>query len=84
MKAQQLLSDEYLRECLESTLEQRMEFLESFRAFKTGLQEDPTILISMKIKQSLLDAFKLKCSAENSKYQTKIKELMHEYLEDKL
>jgi predicted DNA binding CopG/RHH family protein len=43
--------------------------------------EDKTILISIKIKESLLAAFRQKCELEGVKYQTQIKTLMSLWLE---
>ena len=41
----------------------------------------PSRLISMKVPEPLLAGFKLRCKLEGSRYQTKIKELMREWLE---
>jgi len=81
MKALQYLSEDYLRECLKSTVEQRLEFLENLRQLKTDLGEDKTILISMKIKSRLLAAFRKKCGVSGVAYQTQIKALMRAFVE---
>jgi len=35
----------------------------------------------MKVPEPLLDAFKLRCRTEGARYQTKIKDLMRDWLE---
>lgn len=56
------------------------EFLESFRNLSFSVNNAKSQLISIKIPQDLLMLFKVKANQEGSKYQTKIKELMRNYV----
>ena len=51
-----------------------VEFLDAFRLMQQPA--DKSKLISLKIPESLLKAFRSKCELENLKYQTQIKTLM--------
>ena len=53
--------------------------LESFRELHTPA--GPSRLISMKVPDSLLTAFKIRCRLEDLRYQTQIKRLMQDWLE---
>ena len=78
MKAVQYFSDEYLEQCKNMSPQQIAEFLESFR-----LMHQPattTKLISLKVQEPFLMAFREKCKLNNVKYQTQIKSLMMEWL----
>jgi len=55
-------------------------FLEDFRKISHPKSQSKSKLISIKIPEPLLAAFKYKASLEKIAYQTKIKELMVEYL----
>ena len=74
----QYFSDEYLEQCRAATPGQIAEFLESYRL----MQQPPgkSKLISIKIPEPLLAAFRQKCDLEGVKYQTRIKQLMKEWL----
>ena len=74
----QYFTDEYLVQCQSATPKQILEFLENYRLLQAG--EDKTKLISMKISESLLAAFRIKCEVEGIKYQTQIKTLMRQWL----
>lgn len=74
----QYISDEYLTQCRSATPKQILVFLESYRLMQAG--EDKTKLISMKISESLLLAFRQQCELEGVKYQTQIKALMKQWL----
>ena len=78
IKAVQYFTDEYLEQCKAATPKQILTFLENYRLMQGG--EDKTKLISMKISESLLAAFRQKCDLEGVKYQTQIKRLMVEWL----
>ena len=80
MKPIQYFSDNSLKTCKKMTTSQILRFLEDFRK----LQETPapSILISLKIPQSLLEEFKEKSRRSNVKYQTQIKNLMRSWLRD--
>lgn len=58
--------------------------LEDFRRLsKTKNQkpvDDKTILISLKVAESLLSEFREACNAKGLKYQTQIKQLMKDWL----
>lgn len=79
MKPVQYFSDDYLEQCKGATTQQILEFLEQYRL----LQDRPTVskLISMKVPEPLLEAFRRKCELEGVKYQTQIKKLMREWIE---
>ncbi|VAX31133.1 hypothetical protein MNBD_NITROSPIRAE01-1054 [hydrothermal vent metagenome] len=74
MKAVQFFTDEYLEQCKKLSPDHIATFLESFRLMHAP--KDKTKLISLKIPESLLTAFRRKCEASNVKYQTQIKILM--------
>ena len=76
--AVQYFSDEYLAQCQSATPKQILEFLESYRLMQSG--EDKSRLISIKVQESLLAAFRQKCEFEELKYQTQIKTLMRQWL----
>ncbi len=78
MKPIQYLSDEYLEQCRRIPADDVLEFLESFRLLHASRRGSK--LISMKVNEDLLDAFKLRCQAEGVRYQTRIKELMRNWL----
>ena len=80
MKTLQLFTDEYLAECRKFTPAQIVQFLEDFRLMQQA-EPQKSVLISMKVPQALLAAFRTKASASGVKYQTKIKELMRLWLE---
>ncbi|MDH4468443.1 MAG: hypothetical protein QE271_10315 [Bacteriovoracaceae bacterium] len=90
-KALQLFSDEYLENCKKLTPKQILIFLDDFRRlhYETQLNlklksksksKSPSKLISIKVPVNLLAAFKAKSQLENTPYQTKMKELMQEWL----
>lgn len=78
MRPVQYFSDEYLEQCKAMSADQIVEFLEAFRLMQQPV--DKTKLISIKIPESLLKAFRGKCEIENVKYQTQIKALMKEWV----
>lgn len=80
MKAVQKFTPEYLEHCKLMRPEQIIEFLENFRTLHSQ-KSDPMRLISIRIPESLLSAFKLKAEASGARYQTKLKELMKEWLD---
>ncbi len=83
MKAVQYFSDEYLEYCKTMSPQQILEFIENFRALHFGVQRLPSKskLISIKVPENLLEVFKLKAKGESIPYQTKIKELMKEWVQ---
>ena len=78
MRPLQYFSDDYLEQSRKIPPQQILQFLEDFRLMHAP--RGASRLISMKVHESLLDAFKLRCRVDGVRYQTKIKELMHEWL----
>jgi predicted DNA binding CopG/RHH family protein len=79
MKAVQYFSDDYLARCREASAEDILQFLESFRLMQ--MPAGPSKLISLKVPEDLLNAFRQRCQLEGIKYQTCIKQLMRDYVE---
>ena len=75
----QYFSDEYLTRCSEMSPQGVAEFLENFRLLH-GEGRGTSRLISVKVPQVLLDAFRERCRLEGVRYQTRIKELMRDWL----
>lgn len=75
----QYFTKEYLGRCSHLTPDQIIEFLENYRNLM-GKVPEKCQLISLKIEPSLLNAFKQKAILEGCRYQTKIKELMRDWL----
>ena len=80
MKTLQKFSDEYLEHCKKMSPQQILEFLENFRILHYGTRKQKTRLISIKVLEPLLEAFRTKCEGHGVKYQTQIKALMEEWL----
>jgi predicted DNA binding CopG/RHH family protein len=60
-----------------------VEFLENFRELQSAVQSQARAksrLISIKIPEDLLEAFRKKSALEGVPYQTQIKKLMKEWL----
>ena len=79
MKALQIFSDEALEHSKKLTPTEVAQFLEEFRLMHAQTA-DHSKLISIRIPESLLKSFKIKCKASNTPYQTMIKELMKNWL----
>jgi uncharacterized protein (DUF4415 family) len=75
----QHFSDEYLEQCRAMKPDDVLEFLESFRRLHAGMPAGSR-LISLKVPQDLLDAFRRRCELAGVRYQTQIKRLMREWL----
>lgn len=73
-KPVQYLSDEYVARCRQASTAQILAFLEEYRLLQAGPSK--TRLISIKIPEHLLSAFRSKCELQGIKYQTCIKKLM--------
>jgi predicted DNA binding CopG/RHH family protein len=58
-----------------------MNFIENYKRMLDPRSKRPSKLISIKIPAPLLEAFRYKAEREKTPYQTKIKQLMMEYLE---
>lgn len=80
MKAVQYFSDEYLEQCKKMTPEQIVRFLDDFRQLQGVQPESRSKLISLKVPEDLLRAFRTRCDMEGFKYQTQIKKLMSSWL----
>jgi len=82
LKAVQYFTDEYLERCKTSTPDQILEFLENFRTLQSQIPQAKTKskLISIKIPEDLLLAFKFKAEREGVPYQTLIKQLMTQWI----
>jgi uncharacterized protein (DUF4415 family) len=79
MKGVQIFTDEYLEQSRRMTPDAIVRFLDDFRRIHGG--KSKSRLISMKVPEPLLAAFKLRCREEGERYQTKIKALMVAWLE---
>ena len=81
IKSVQYFSDEYLEECKKLTPEQIVKFLDDFRLIYYDAQKDTkSTLISMKVPNHLLSAFKTYAKLHKRPYQAIIKELMTDWL----
>lgn len=78
-KAVQYFSKKSVEQSSKMTPDQVLEFLENYKNLVCKKPEKCQ-LISMKIEPSLLKAFKQKAELEGFHYQTKIKELMREWV----
>jgi predicted DNA binding CopG/RHH family protein len=76
MKTVQRFSDEYLQQCREMTPDQIIRFLDDFRQLHGAETRSRSKLISIKIPENLLSAFKARASLAGTPYQTQIKALM--------
>ncbi len=76
----QYFSDEYLRQCAQMTPAQILGFLEQFRLLHGGGKPSPSRLISLKVEENLLKAFRTRCALLGVPYQTQIKRVMREWL----
>jgi predicted DNA binding CopG/RHH family protein len=80
MRPVQYFTDEYLDECRKLSATEIAKFLEDFRLIH-GQVKSKSRLISLKVPESLFNAFKLKAKAKGVKYQTQIKQLMQTWLD---
>lgn len=79
MRPLQRFTDDYLATCREMTTVQIIRFLEDFRRLH-GTRRLPSRLISLKVPEDLLEAFKTKAKLARRPYQTQIKDLMQAWL----
>jgi len=79
MKTVQYFSDEYLEQCQGMTPDQVLRFLDDFRRLH-GSRPARSKLISIKVPEDLLNAFKARARMANTPYQTQIKALMKAWL----
>ena len=78
MKPVQFFSADYLAQSRSASPEAILEYLESFRLLQAAPKRSK--LISLKVPEPLLEGFRKKCALEGVKYQTQIKQLMHDWL----
>ncbi|MBA2726853.1 MAG: hypothetical protein H0U49_01605 [Parachlamydiaceae bacterium] len=77
----QYFNKEYIERCRGLTPDQILEFLENFQKLMFGTAEKCQ-LISLKIEPSLLKAFKFKSKLSGVAYQTQIKKVMKDWVEN--
>lgn len=80
MRPVQYFSKEYLEQCRSMTPERIIAFLDGFRALQSAGPPPKSRLISMKVPEPLLEAFKTKARMSGIPYQTQIKRLMTAWL----
>ncbi len=78
MKPVQFFTDDYLQQCKLFSTEAILKYLDNFRLMQQAT--DKTRLISIKIPESLLASFKAKSKLQQIKYQTQIKKLMTDWV----
>lgn len=78
MRPVQYFSPEYLAQCRKMTPEQIVSFLEDFRALSAAAPTKSR-LISLKVPEPLLAAFRMKAKLSGVPYQTQIKRLMTDW-----
>lgn len=80
----QRFTPEYLQHCANMTAGQRVRFLDDFRkvalASKSGVPGGTRKLISLRVPEATLAAFKAKADANGLQYQRKIQELMADWV----
>lgn len=77
----QYFSDAQLQRSRALSATEKMRFLDEYRQLHGRRQADvKSKLISLKIPEDLLEQFKARCEQDGVKYQTKMKQLMREYL----
>jgi predicted DNA binding CopG/RHH family protein len=74
-----MFSDDYLARCRRMSPDEILKFLEDFRRISASVPARSR-LISIKVPEDLLSAFKAKASLERTPYQTQIKKLMKAWL----
>jgi hypothetical protein len=79
MKGLQKLTPEYLEQSRRMSPDAIARFLDEFRQLHGPRAKSR--LISMKVPEPLLAAFKIRCGVEGERYQTKIKALMLAWIE---
>jgi uncharacterized protein (DUF4415 family) len=79
MRPIQYFSDEYLERCRGMTPDQVIRFLDDFRRLHGGSPRQSK-LISIKVPEDLLEAFRHKARLSDTRYQTQIKKLMKDWV----
>lgn len=80
MRPVQYFSEEYLRRCSGMKPGQVLAFLEDFRLLHSRKAKPKSRLISIKIPEPLLTAFREKARQAGVPYQTQIKIIMEKWL----
>lgn len=81
MKALQTFTPEYLERCQQMSSDEIARFLDQFRQIHAEKTKPvKSKLISMKVPEDLLQSFKTKAELDGIAYQTKIKQLMVDWL----
>ena len=80
MKAIQYFSEGYLEQCRQMTPDQIVAFVDDFRRLHGAGTHSPSKLISIKVPEDLLNAFKAKSVLAGTRYQTQIKALMRAWV----
>lgn len=83
MKSIQYFSDDYLAQCRDMTPDQIIRFLDDFRQLQGSTQRSRSRLISLKVPENLLNAFKLQAQLNGVRYQTQIKQLMGDWVRER-
>ena len=81
MRPVQKFSDDYLKRCSEMSPDEIVRFLDDFRRIY-GQERARSRLISIKVREDLLAAFKSKARLHNIAYQTQIKKLMTSWVKN--
>lgn len=81
MRPVQFFTDEYLEQCRGMTADQVIRFLEDFRNLHAG-RPARSKLISLKVPEDLLQAFRQRAELAGVPYQAQIKRLMREWVLD--
>lgn len=80
MRPVQFFSDEYLDQCKRMKPADILRFLDEFRRLCAPARRTGSRLISLKVPEDLLEAFKARARVHDVRYQTRIKRLMTEWL----
>jgi predicted DNA binding CopG/RHH family protein len=80
MKTVQYFTDEYLQQCRAMTPDQIIRFLDEFRQLHGVETRTGSKLISIKVQENLLSAFKARAELAGVPYQTQIKKLMKTWI----
>ena len=80
MRPVQYFSDEYLEQCKQMKPADILRFLDEFRRLYSPARRRGSRLISLKVPEDLLEAFKAKARLHDVPYQTQIKRLMTEWV----
>ena len=84
MRPVQYFTPEYLEQCREMTPDQIIRFVEDFRRLHggaaSGAARAKSRLISLKVPEDLLNAFRTKARLSGRPYQAQIKDLMKAWL----